>query len=74
MSDTHSQSFVHRHNRDGSFDAICALCAATAASASVESELRDGELKHICDRYLLEARLKYITQSAGASKPPEAAS
>ena len=69
MSNTQPQSFVHRRNRDGSFDSICALCAATAASAGVEADLRVGERNHSCDQYLLETRLKYITKPPPPGKP-----
>jgi len=73
MSNSQSQSFVHCRNRDGSYDSICSQCAATAATASMEADLRNGERNHTCDKYLLETRLKYMTQPPPASKPsPEA--
>jgi hypothetical protein len=69
MSNSQPQSFVHRRNRDGSFDSICSQCAATAASASVEADLRDGERNHTCDKYLLEARRKYMTRPPSPGTP-----
>jgi len=73
MSNSQPLTFVHRRNRDGSYDSICSQCAATAATASAEADLCDGERKHICDQYLLEIRRKYMTQPPPPAKPsPEA--
>jgi hypothetical protein len=56
MSKSTVPHFVHRHNRDGSYDSICPRCAATAASATVEADLADGERLHECNPALLMPR------------------
>jgi len=46
----HAKSaFPHRHNRNGSHDAICTVCLATVASAINEGELARHEVIHVCD-------------------------
>jgi hypothetical protein len=62
MSNTQPLSFVHRRNRDGSYDSICTQCAATAATATTEAGLLEGERQHTCDQYLLETRRKFMAQ------------
>ncbi len=41
--------FAHRHNPDGSWDAICSLCVATIAREKIEANLSAHELTHTCD-------------------------
>lgn len=41
--------FVHRENRDGSFDSICVECFATVATGSTESDLAQPESRHTCN-------------------------
>lgn len=41
--------FPHRHNADGTYDAICPACYATVATEPVEARLRLHELAHVCD-------------------------
>ena len=48
MSDLAGPLFHHRHNRDGSFDSICAGCLLTVGCVAVESELTDHENAHTC--------------------------
>jgi hypothetical protein len=43
------QEFVHRQNRDGSFDSICTNCFQTVANKKVEAELEQIERDHICE-------------------------
>jgi hypothetical protein len=73
MSNSQLPSFVHRRNRDGSFDSICPQCAATAAKAAVEEDLCEGERNHTCDKYLLETRLRHMTQPPLPAKPSQEA-
>jgi hypothetical protein len=70
MSNKTAPQFVHRRNRDGSYDSICPLCAATAASATIEANLVPGELVHTCDSYLLETRRKLLAQQPQARPEP----
>ncbi len=46
-------SFVHRHNRDGRYDAICTACFMTAATVENEWQLASLESAHICDPEML---------------------
>ena len=41
--------FVHRKNKDGTFDSICAVCFRTAGSRTAESELAEIERDHVCE-------------------------
>ena len=41
--------FPHRRNRDGTYDSICRLCAATVATAAKEADLLDHEMRHKCN-------------------------
>jgi hypothetical protein len=43
-----SNIFPHRKNQDGSWDAICTTCFATAATSSHEAALAQEEATHIC--------------------------
>jgi hypothetical protein len=43
------QSFPHRHNADGSHDAICSVCLATVATVQNEFELAARESAHVCE-------------------------
>jgi hypothetical protein len=49
MPGTHGNAFLHRHNRNGSYDSICCACYLTAATACKESELHLYENSHSCD-------------------------
>jgi hypothetical protein len=60
MSKSTTPHFVHRRNRDGSYDSICSLCAVTTASATAEANLAEGERLHQCNRYILQARPKLM--------------
>jgi hypothetical protein len=48
MNQRTGQSYVHRSNRDGSYDSICTGCFATVASARNEAELSMRECTHVC--------------------------
>ena len=41
--------FVHRLNRDASFDSICTTCFKTIASEDSEGKLNVHEERHSCD-------------------------
>jgi len=43
------RKFLHRTNRDGSYDSICPLCVATVATSADEDGLLVHERKHVCD-------------------------
>jgi hypothetical protein len=43
-----SSPYVHRPNRDGSYDSICTACYATVASVRDEAELTSHEHSHEC--------------------------
>lgn len=47
---------AHRHNHDGSFDAICKTCFATIARSSDEAVLDRLERNHVCDPSVLAGR------------------
>jgi len=49
-------NYVHRHNRDGSFDSICLCCFATIANANTECELVAYDNVHICRFWKLSQR------------------
>ncbi len=48
MNHLSGQSYVHRPNKDGSYDSICTRCFATVASARNEAELTMLESTHTC--------------------------
>jgi hypothetical protein len=43
------RQFSHRHNKNGSHDAICAVCYMTVACRDAEAELASLEKAHVCD-------------------------
>ena len=53
MTSESDSKFAIRHNSDGSLDAICLQCFATAGTAINESELPAIERAHECDPRLL---------------------
>ena len=42
-------AFVHRRNKDGSFDSICPQCLLTIATCQTEDALAKIESAHTCD-------------------------
>jgi len=48
MNHHSGQSYVHRPNKDGSYDSICTRCYATVASVRNEAELIMHEGNHTC--------------------------
>lgn len=46
MAESSAPSFSHRHNKDGSWDAICMKCYLTIATAPSEAELAVAESCH----------------------------
>ena len=45
------RSYSHRHNSDGSFDAICPDCLRTVSSERFEESLASAEKSHLCDPF-----------------------
>lgn len=41
--------FVHRPNRDSSFDSICRECYQTIGHRKAEAELANDEIVHVCN-------------------------
>jgi len=41
--------FVHRKNRDSTFDSFCSRCFVTVATAPLEAELELKERVHSCN-------------------------
>ena len=54
--------FVHRANRDDTFDSVCRKCFATVGTADSENELEKSEQVHVCDPWRVE---KYHEVSRG---------
>jgi hypothetical protein len=50
----HLTGYSHRHNPDGTFDAICRRCFRTVAQALTEEDLKTAEEAHICDEMFLK--------------------
>lgn len=48
MNRQSSQSYVHRPNKDGTYDSICTQCYVTVATTRNETELDMHESSHIC--------------------------
>ena len=46
MAESSAPSFSHRHNKDGSWDAICMKCYLTIATSPSEAELAVAESCH----------------------------
>ena len=59
MSPTAKRRLPHRHNKNGSYDSICAICYMTIASKGIESELARLEAMHVCS----PARLYEMNQA-----------
>jgi len=51
------EGFVHRENRDRTFDSFCRACLRTVATANCEADLKAFESAHVCDPHEL-ARFK----------------
>jgi hypothetical protein len=58
--------FAIRENPDGSLDAICLKCSATAGSTMTESKLSEIEESHRCDPALLMARSNTVLKPSQA--------
>jgi hypothetical protein len=41
-------AFAYRHNRNGSYDAICLSCLLTIGNRSTEEGLKEDEAAHRC--------------------------
>jgi len=54
MDTPRKRQFVHRHNRDGSFDSICAICFRTIANRDREFQLARDEHRHVCNDWDLD--------------------
>jgi hypothetical protein len=53
MKRTTVSQYVHRLNKDRSYDSICLTCFATATSTISEEALIQGENDHTCSQYTL---------------------
>jgi len=53
MSSDHPdrEGFVHRTNKDGTFDSFCRACLRTVASGCCEADLAPFEREHVCNPY-----------------------
>lgn len=60
--------FLHRANRDGSFDSICKECFRTVATVKCESDLNVAERDHVCDPWTRSRRrrVREIDELAGS--------
>lgn len=47
MDQASTGQFVHRENRDGTYDSICRECFATVATAGKEERLAEAEKAHV---------------------------
>ena len=63
-----TKRFVHRENRDGTFDSICPACFDTVATAAREADLAKYEKPHVCDPWTLQ-RLARAAQTTPAKNP-----
>jgi hypothetical protein len=59
MTPSSHPEFTIRENPDGSLDAICLKCYATAGTTMIESSLSEIEQTHKCDPALIAARQKW---------------
>lgn len=48
------EGFVHRENRDRTFDSFCRACLRTVGTARLEADLEDFERRHVCDPHEVE--------------------
>lgn len=53
MSSDHAdrEGFVHRANKDGTFDSFCRACLRTVATGNGEADLEPFERQHVCNPY-----------------------
>ena len=50
-----SNTFMHRHNRHGSWDSVCLRCFQTIARSAREPDLQqNGEDSHVCNPSIVE--------------------
>lgn len=52
--------YSHRHNEDGTYDAICLRCFRTVAHELSEQALNTREASHDCDKLEREEELARI--------------
>jgi hypothetical protein len=55
--------FVHRANRDKTFDSICWDCFITVATEESEPDLEKAERNHVCDPSTIATYSKAARQS-----------
>jgi len=61
--------FVHRHNRDHTWDSICRNCYLTVATADDEESLATPEHNHDCDE-LWAAKIQTDLEKLGGFENP----
>jgi hypothetical protein len=74
MYDNPTPIFPHRHNSDGSFEAICPGCFLIIAHVAAEDALPEFEKKHVSECALLAERGMFfakVTDEPVTRKPVE---
>jgi hypothetical protein len=62
MQNAIQSTFAHRHNPDGSWDAICRACFRTISHHKLEQQLAPDEHTHSCDPHDLSPLLQSKNQ------------
>lgn len=62
--------FVHRQNRDGTYDSVCKGCCHTVRTSHWEADLDKAEREHKCDPWELARLIEARTAAAPRFIPP----
>jgi hypothetical protein len=62
-------SFLHRFNRDGTFDSICIRCFQTIVTNSEERLLAMAEMNHLCVPSAVTARTPKVKMNRNSDEP-----
>jgi hypothetical protein len=71
VSDIRTPLFLHRRNRDGSYESICPGCFLTVSHAETQDELTELDNKHVSECSLLAERGMYYSPIEIDGEPVE---
>jgi hypothetical protein len=57
-------SYLHKNNRDGTYDSICLRCFRTVGSANNVVGLVPAETYHVCDAIVVARRVSHLMKAS----------
>jgi len=63
MDSPKKRRFVHRANRDQTFDSVCWECFLVVGTGQCEADLDQAEQEHVCDPLTIETYRKAAYQA-----------